>query len=117
MTLANRGGFTNVIAGLVAIPHLSRYARGAIWRAISRGIGTMTATRFLPILVITFAVVQVAAAEDKKTTTSKSSSGKAIEVQDYGFGVSVPVTTSKKKGGSNSAPSPTRSAGKSGSRH
>lgn len=67
----------------------------------------MTAVRFLAIIVIAFATVQIAAAEDKKTTTKH----KAIEVQDYGFGVTMPVTTSKKKGGSNSTPSATRSAG------
>lgn len=78
----------------------------------------MTATRFLAIVVMTFAVVQVAAADDKKTTTTKSSSGQAIEVQDYGFGVSMPVTTSRKKtGGSNPTPTATRSAGKPGNKH
>lgn len=77
----------------------------------------MSAMRFLAIIALTFAAVQIAAAEDKKTA-AKPSTGKAIEVQDYGFGVSMPVTTStKKKGDSNSTPSATRSAGKSGSKH
>ena len=72
----------------------------------------MTAMRFLALVVITFAVVQIAAAEDKKTTTTK----KTIEVNDYGFGVSMPVTTSSaKKNGSGS--SPLQNASKSGSKH
>lgn len=77
----------------------------------------MNAMRFLAIIAITFAAVQFAAADDKKTT-KKPSSGQAIEVEDYGFGVNMPTTTSvKKNGGSNSTPSATRSAGKSGGKH
>ena len=32
---------------------------------------------------------------DTKTTTPPKSTGKAIEITDYGFGVSMPVTTSR----------------------
>jgi hypothetical protein len=56
----------------------------------------MSAMRFLAIIAITFAAVQIAAADDKKTT-KKPSSGQTIEVEDYGFGVNMPTTILRRK--------------------
>jgi hypothetical protein len=62
--------------------------------------------RFLPVVVmILAATTQVATADDKKSSTKSST--KSIEVEDYGFGVSMQTSTSRsdlKKSG-NGAPS------------
>jgi len=64
---------------------------------------------------MTIAGTQIGTADDKKSSTKSGTKG--IEVQDYGFGVSMPVSTSRsdpKKGG-NGASSPA-STGRSSSR-
>ena len=53
----------------------------------------MTAMRFLLVVVMILAATQIVSADDKKTSTKSST--KSIEVQDYGFGVSMPVSTSR----------------------
>ncbi len=76
----------------------------------------MTAMRFLLVVVLTVAATQIVSADDKKSSTKSGT--KSIEINDYGFGVSMPVTTSRsdtKKSG-NGAPS-VGSTGRSGGRH
>jgi len=61
----------------------------------------MAVVRFLLIVVMTLAAVQIAAGDTKK---SKSSTGR-IEVNSYSFGVTNPGTVSRTKGkGSASSP-------------
>jgi len=73
----------------------------------------MTATRFLLVVVMTLAAMQIATAGGKNSSANtKSSNTKgSIEVQEYGFGVSMPVTTRIK--GKGSASSPVGNSGKS----
>ncbi len=46
----------------------------------------MTGVRIILMLIMTLASVQIAAADDKKTTTSKTSEPKSIEIQSSSWG-------------------------------
>jgi hypothetical protein len=72
--------------------------------------------RFLVLVVMILAAMEIAAADTKKSSTAdtKKSSTKpttAIEINDFSFNAR---TNAKTKG---SAPSPVGNAGKSGSKH
>ena len=73
--------------------------------------------RFLVVIVMILAAIEIAAADTKKSSTAdtKKSSTKSIEINDFSFGISnAPSMNAKRQG---SAPSPIGNAGKSGSRH
>ena len=75
----------------------------------------MTAMRFLLVVVMTLGATQIVTADDKKSSTKSGT--KSIEIQDYGFGVENPTTTSRsdtKKSGN--GVSSVGSTGRSGSR-
>jgi hypothetical protein len=73
--------------------------------------------RFLVVVVMILAAIEIAAADTKKSSTAdtKKSSTKSIEINDFSFGASNPSSMNAKRQGS--APSPVGSAGKSGSKH
>jgi hypothetical protein len=73
--------------------------------------------RFLVVVVMILAAMEIAAADTKKSSTAdtKKSSTKSIEIDSDSFGISnAPSMNAKRQG---SAPSPIGSAGKSGSKH
>jgi hypothetical protein len=74
--------------------------------------------RFLVVVVMILAAIEIAAA-DKKSSTNSTNSTKstkpAIEIDSYSFGISnAPSMNAKRQG---SAPSPVGNAEKSGSKH
>ena len=80
-----------------------------------QGVRAMSAMRFLLVVVTILAATQIVSADDKKSSTKSGT--KSIEVQDYGFGVSMPVTTSRsdtKKSGNGA--SSVGNTGRSGNR-
>jgi hypothetical protein len=72
--------------------------------------------RFLVVVVMILAAIEIAAADKKSSTAdTKKSSTKSIEINDFSFGISnAPSMNAKRQG---SAPSPIGNAGKSGSKH
>jgi hypothetical protein len=76
----------------------------------------MTAMRFLLVVVMTLAAIQIATAGGKNSSTNtKSSTTKgSFEVKDYGFGVETPTTMNAK--GKGNALSPVGNTGKLGSK-
>jgi hypothetical protein len=64
--------------------------------------------RFLVVVVMILAAIEIAAADTKKSSTKSTT---AIEINDFSFNAR---TNAKTKG---SAPSPVGNAGKSGSKH
>jgi hypothetical protein len=69
--------------------------------------------RFLVVVVMVLAAIEIAAADTKKSSTAdtKKSSTKSIEINDFSFNARTNAKTKE------SAPSPVGNAGKSGSKH
>ena len=69
--------------------------------------------RFLVTVVMILAAIEIAAADNKKSSTR--STKPTIEINSNSFGISNASSTDAKRQGS--APSPVGNAGKSGSKH
>jgi hypothetical protein len=61
----------------------------------------MTVGRLLLVVAMTFAAIQIAAADEKKAPSKQTTKG-SFEVKDNGFDVSSPTTISKKTGNTSS---------------
>jgi hypothetical protein len=71
--------------------------------------------RFLVVVVMILAAIEIAAADKKSSTNSTKSTKPPIEIDSYSFGISnAPSMNAKRQG---SAPSPVGNAGRSGSKH
>jgi len=62
------------------------------------------------------ATTRIVTADDKKSSTKSGTKG--IEIQDYGFGVSSPISTSRSGANKSGSGAPSSgNAGRSGGRH